>query len=91
VAGAAAGGAQRCDGGGGTVSFLYLPCVPVTFRALRVPEKTFSGKRERLDIRMGAGMKNDCVLIAQALLVRFNHQQVIARPNDIDLVLWIDN
>jgi hypothetical protein len=42
VAGAAAGGAQRIDGGGFTVTVSDVPCVPEMYRALAVPQLVFS-------------------------------------------------
>ena len=42
MTGAAAGGAQRGDGGGGTFQlYLGLPCLPVLSRACPVPRKLF--------------------------------------------------
>src|SRR5438270_742849 len=47
--------AQRCGGGGSRPNFYCLPCVPSSFRALRMPDKSFwkSGmiRFERIAVR----------------------------------------
>ena len=49
MAGAAAGGAQRDVGGGGTFNlYIGLPCVPVFSRAPHVPQKKFFWKQLRI-------------------------------------------
>ena len=75
MAGAAAGGAQRSDGGGGTFNLdVGLPCVPVLPRAACVPDRKFFWNQMTIELEE---QSDNAATLAEALFANFYERELI--------------